>query len=39
MFTIWTFDGIENKRDLYSGEDCMDKFCESLIDHANNEDN
>ena len=27
---IWTFDGIRNKYDVYSGENCMKKFCESL---------
>ena len=30
MSTIWAFDGIENKYDEYRGEDCMQKFCESL---------
>ena len=32
--TTWTFDGIENKNDLYRGEDCMKKFCESLGEDA-----
>ena len=30
--TIWAFDGIENKHDVYRGKDC--KFCESLEEHA-----
>ena len=30
MLTIQTLDGIENKNDIYSGEDCMKKICESL---------
>ena len=34
MSTIWTFDGIQNKQDVYRGEDCMKKFCESLTEHA-----
>ena len=34
MSTIWKFDGIENKHDVYSGEDCMKKFCESLWEHT-----
>ena len=36
MPTIWTFDHIENQHSLYSGEDCMKKFCESLREHAIN---
>ena len=31
MSRIWTFDGIENKHGVYRGEDCMEKFCKSLI--------
>ena len=34
MSTIWTFDGVENKHDIYWGEDCMKKFCVSLREHA-----
>ena len=34
MSTIWTFDGIENKHDEYKGEDCKQKFCESLREYA-----
>ena len=30
MSTIWTFDGTENKYNVYRGKDCMEKFCESL---------
>ena len=26
---IWTFDGTENKHDVYRGVDWMEKFCES----------
>ena len=33
MSTIWTFGGIENKLDVYRGEDCMKKFCESSREH------
>ena len=32
--TIWTFDGIENKHDVYTGEDCLKHICESLREHA-----
>ena len=28
--TILSFKEIENKHDIYRGEDCMKKFCESL---------
>ena len=30
MSTIWAFNNIENKHNLYRGEECMKKFCESL---------
>ena len=33
MSTIWTFDDIENKHNVYRGADCMKKFCESLREH------
>ena len=29
-FTISSFKNIENKYNVYSGKDCMNKFCESL---------
>ena len=31
IFTIWTFDGIENKHDVYRGKDCIKKFCISWL--------
>ena len=31
---VWIFDGIENKCDVYRGEDCMKKFWESLRERA-----
>ena len=36
---LWflTFDGIENKHNVYRGDDCMKMFCESL--RSRNEDN
>ena len=34
MSTIWTFDGIENKDDVYRGDNGMNNFCESLRKHA-----
>ena len=36
MSTIWAFDNVENKRTLYRGEDCMQKFCTSLRECATN---
>ena len=30
----WEFGGIDNKHDLYRGEDCTEKFCESLREHT-----
>ena len=33
---IWAFDHIENRHTLHRREDCMKKFCESLIEHAKN---
>ena len=33
---IWTFDHIENKTTFDRGKDCMEKFCESLREHAKN---
>ena len=34
MFTVWMFDGVKNKHDVYQGEDSMKKFCLSLKEHA-----
>ena len=34
MSTIWTFDGIENNHDVYTGEYCTKMFCESLRRHV-----
>ena len=34
MSTIWAFDNIENKHNLYRREDCMEMFCTSLKKHA-----
>ena len=34
MSTIWTFDCIENKYDVYRGKDYMKKFRESLRENA-----
>ena len=36
MSTIWTFDYIESKHNLYCGKYCMKKFCESSREHAKN---
>ena len=33
MSKIWAFDNIEDNN-LYRGEDCMKKFCESLREHV-----
>ena len=33
MSTIWTFEGIEKKEDVYRGKECI-KNCESLRDPA-----
>ena len=32
--TISSFRSIQNKHDVYSGEDCMKMFCEYLKEHA-----
>ena len=32
--TTWTFDGIQNMRDVYRREDCVKKFGESLREHT-----
>ena len=34
MLTIWALDHIENKHTLYCQKDFMEKFCESLKEHA-----
>ena len=34
MSTISIFKCIENNHDVYRGKDCMEKFCESLREHA-----
>ena len=34
MSTIWAFDGIENKHDVYQSDNCMKRFCKSLKEHA-----
>ena len=34
MSTIWSLGDIENKCDIYRGEDSLKKFCESLRYHA-----
>ena len=34
--TIWTFEGRENKNDIYRSEDCMKKFLKYLEVHALN---
>ena len=31
---IWILDGIENKNDVYNAEDCLIKFCKSLLEHT-----
>ena len=33
LSTLLSFKSIENKHDVYKGEDCMKKFCESLGEH------
>ena len=34
MSPTWTFDGIENKYDVYIGKNCMKKFCESIREYV-----
>ena len=36
MSTIRVFDNIENKHTLNHGEDCIEKFCTFLREHATN---
>ena len=33
-FTNCSFDATKNRFDCYKGEDCMERFCEDLRDHA-----
>ena len=39
MFTISSFQSIENKHDVYRGKDCMKKFFVSLTGHMMNKTN
>ena len=34
MSTISSFRSLENRHDVYRGEDCMEKFCEFLAEHT-----
>ena len=34
MFTNCSFDETKNKLDCYRGEDCMERFCKDLREHA-----
>ena len=34
MSPMLSFKSIENKHDVYTGKDCMKKYCESLEEHA-----
>ena len=34
MPALWSFDGIENRHDVYRGEDCTKKSCESFREHT-----
>ena len=34
LFTNCSFDATKNKLDCYKGEDCMEKFCKDLREHA-----
>ena len=36
MSTLWDIDNLEDRHTLYHGENCMKKFCTSLIEHAVN---
>ena len=36
ILTVWAFDHIENKYNLYRGKDCIKKLCESIREHAKN---
>ena len=34
FFTIFSFNAAKNKFDCYKGEDCMERFCKYLREHA-----
>ena len=34
LFTYCSFDSAENEFDCYKGEDCMERFCKDLREHA-----
>ena len=34
MFASCSFDPTKNKLDCYKGEDCMERFCKDLREHA-----
>ena len=34
MSTVSSFKGMENENDIYTGRDCMKKFCKSWIEQA-----
>ena len=34
MSTVSSFKGMENENDVYTGRDCMKKFCKSWIEQA-----
>ena len=34
IFTSCLFDPTKNKLDCYKGEDCMERFCKDLKEHA-----
>ena len=34
LFTHCSFDATKNKLDCYRGNDCMEKFCKDLKEHA-----
>ena len=34
MCTIWAYEDIKHKHDVYRDNDCMKKFCESLKERA-----
>ena len=36
MSTIWAFDGIESKHDIYRDKNCMKNFYKSLRGHVMN---
>ena len=34
MSTVWKFDDLRDKHNVYRGKDCLKKFFESLGEHA-----